>query len=169
MVIANATPLIYLAKANAIDLLFKLYEVIQIPDIVKEEVVDTGKKLGFPDAFIVEEYIDKGYIVVHELNEKDQIKARIISDKFNIDTGEAEVIILAQKKNEKVVIMDDKLARKTAQFHGLKPIGTLRLIREATKRGIKKKKEATKILNKLIDSGFRISIELYREFTNYFT
>ena len=61
-VISNATPLVYLAKADRLDLLLSLFEEILIPEAVYEEVVSKGKQLGRADALIVEKAIRAGRI-----------------------------------------------------------------------------------------------------------
>jgi predicted nucleic acid-binding protein len=41
-VVSNATTLVYLAKADRLDLLLSLFEEILIPEAVREEVVSKG-------------------------------------------------------------------------------------------------------------------------------
>jgi len=78
--------------------------------------------------------------------------------------GEAQVIVLALKKKEKVAILDDSRARKIARIFSIKPIGILRIILRAVRKRLLTKDDAIKILDELIKQGFRISIELYNEF-----
>jgi predicted nucleic acid-binding protein len=66
-VVSNATPLVYLAKADRLDLLLSLFEEILIPEAVREEVVLKGKQLGQADAFVVEKAIKEGRISVREV------------------------------------------------------------------------------------------------------
>jgi hypothetical protein len=48
-VVSNATPLIYLAKADRLGLVLSLFEEILIPEAVYDEVVLKGKRLSFDD------------------------------------------------------------------------------------------------------------------------
>jgi len=49
-VVSNATPLIYLAKANQLSLLQSMVNQVFIPEAVYREVVVEGKRLGEKDA-----------------------------------------------------------------------------------------------------------------------
>ena len=44
-VVSNATPLIYLAKVDKLNLLKSVFSNVFIPEEVKREVVDEGKRL----------------------------------------------------------------------------------------------------------------------------
>jgi predicted nucleic acid-binding protein len=45
-VVSNATPLVYLAKADRLDLFLSLFEEILSPEAVREEVVSKGTDWG---------------------------------------------------------------------------------------------------------------------------
>jgi len=64
--IFNATPLIYLCKVGLSPIFSELPEEKYTTPKVVEEVVDRGKKLGAPDAFIVERPISESIIKVRE-------------------------------------------------------------------------------------------------------
>ena len=61
-VVSNVTPLIYLAKIGKIDLLRKVFKEVFIPEEVKVEAGDEGKKLGEKDAYIIEKAINDGWL-----------------------------------------------------------------------------------------------------------
>ena len=164
MCVTNATPLIYLAKAKKLELLLKIFKTVQVPYEVKVEVVDVGKKLGYIDASLVEKAIKRGEIIVHKLEKDKILEAKRIADNFNIDLGEAQVIVLAKSKNEKIVIIDDFIARNVAEINDLEPIGTLGILLESVKRGILSKEESKKVLDELIDKGFRLGVDIYKKF-----
>mgnify|MGYP000135472266 CR=1 FL=1 len=164
MCVANATPLIFLAKVSKLELLSRIFNEIQIPHEVKVEVVDRGKELGYVDAMRVEEAILRGDIIVHKLEKEEISEAIRISKKFDIDIGEAQVIILAKKKRESAVIMDDLKARRIAELYNLKPIGTVGILIECVKQKILTREDSIKILDTLIEKGFRLSIEMYKQF-----
>ncbi|MEX2689675.1 MAG: DUF3368 domain-containing protein [Candidatus Njordarchaeum guaymaensis] len=164
MCIVNATPLIYLVKVKRLELLFKMFNTVQIPYEVKVKVVNRGRKQGYSDAFLVEKAIKNGEIIVHKLKEAEILEAKRIADTFNIDLGEAQVIVLAKRKNEKIVIVDDLIARKAAEMNDLKPRGTLSILLESIRRKILSKEDCKKILDNLIDKGFRMGINIYKKF-----
>jgi len=162
--VLNASPLIYLSKIQKLELLNLLFEDVQIPIEVKKEVVDKGKALGYTDAYMVEKALSTQKIRLHTLGENDIESSRKLAEKYNIDEGEAQVIKLALKKGDKIVIMDDARARKIARLFGLEPIGILKIILKAVEMRYLTDSEAIDLLDKLIDKGFHISIGLYKEF-----
>ena len=64
--VCNATPLIYLAKIGRLDLLRLVFGRVLIPEEVRREVVDEGKRLGKADASVVEAALQGGWIEVHQ-------------------------------------------------------------------------------------------------------
>jgi predicted nucleic acid-binding protein len=72
--------------------------------------------------------------------------------------GETEVIAAAIGFENCIVALDDKAARNCALSYQLKIIGTIGLILRAKKMGLIEDGEI--YLNKLIESGFRISENL---------
>ena len=82
MCIVNATPLIYLVKVKRLELLFKMFNTVQIPYEVKVKVVNRGRKQGYSDAFLVEKAIKNGEIIVHKLKEAEILEAKKIADTF---------------------------------------------------------------------------------------
>jgi predicted nucleic acid-binding protein len=54
-----------------------------------------------------------------------------------LDAGEAAVIKLAREQTAKLVVIDERKARKVARnIHGLQVIGTARVLVEAKKKGL---------------------------------
>lgn len=94
------------------------------------------------------------HVKVHKLSEEEDQKLLKISEEFNIDLGEAAVIVLAKKKGDIEVLIDDSRTRRTAKIIGLKPRGTLYVILKAVKRSIVSKQEARELLGKLISKNF---------------
>ncbi len=98
--VSNATPLIYLAKANRLSLLQTTVKQVFIPEAVYREVVLEGKRLGEKDAYRVQRAIDQGWIVVQGVK-------IIYPVEITIHPGEVEVISLAKEKEIEAVLMDD--------------------------------------------------------------
>lgn len=150
-IVSNASPLIFLAKIEKLQLLEK-HEII-IPAQVHEEIIKG--KLGKEDA--IEELIEKNIIKVEE--------TKIIPEleKQNIGEGEKAAISLAIKKKVDLILLDERKARRIAKFYKLKTRGTIGILIEAYKNKKINKKEFKELMQKLITEGFRISEELLFE------
>ena len=61
IVVSDSTPLIHLAKAGCIDILFSLYKEIYITKEVYREVVEEGLILEQEDAVIIKKHIGTTY------------------------------------------------------------------------------------------------------------
>ncbi len=153
--IANSTPLIYLAKVGKIELLRSLFSKIYIPEAVKYEVIDQGKAHNEPDAVIVEQAIQEGWIIVRKT------KTLPILQEMGIDLGEMEAISLAVEMKQKEILLDQTHARVAAELVGLTPRGTLFVLLRALKESRINQKEYRLLLESLIKVGFRMSEELY--------
>ena len=153
-IVSNATPLIYLAKADKLMLLQRVIKNVLIPAAVFQEVVAEGKRLGEKDAFRVEKAIAEGWLSVKEVKKK-------ISSQFTLHSGEIEVIALAKEKGINTVLIDDIKARSAAEIAGLTPVGTLWVILQAVKTKIKDFDECLSTLEDIIDSGYYLRDEIY--------
>jgi predicted nucleic acid-binding protein len=153
-VVSNATPLIYLAKANKLSLLQTMVKQVFIPEAVYREVVSEGKRLGEKDAYRVEKAINEGWILV-------QSAKSIYPVEISIHPGEVEVISLAKEKGIEAVLIDDVKARAASEMAGLRPIGTLWLMLKAVKNHMLDFDEFLSVLEDIIQSGFYLKEEVY--------
>ena len=157
--VSNATPLIYLAKIGRLNLLEEIFDAILIPNKVFSEVVVKGKEKGYHDAFLVEAFIEKKFI----LKKKVEIKKL---RNMPIGRGELETIELAAKEGIKNVLIDEAKARRIARLHNLKPKGTLWVLTKAFEKGLLSKDELNNSIQELIKSGYRIRedilVEIFR-------
>ncbi|MGD9162579.1 MAG: hypothetical protein PVG39_29495 [Desulfobacteraceae bacterium] len=153
-IVSNATPLIYLAKADQLILLHEMFETIFIPDAVYREVVIQGKNKGETDAFRVERAVKDGWIVVKKIK-------KICNIELSMHPGEVEVISLALELAIKVVLMDDTKARITAELAGLRPKGTLWLLLNAVKGKILDFDRFLIVLEDIVKSGFYLKEEVF--------
>lgn len=77
--------------------------------------------------------------------------------------GEAETIALTVEEKADYIVMDDKLARRRAKSMGLNVIGTLRVLRLMYDTKLIDKSQLLKSLEKLKETGFRISNKLLKK------
>jgi len=153
-IVSNATPLIYLAKADQLNLLQNIVKQVFISEAVHREVVIEGRRLGEKDAFRVEKAIKQGWMIVQGI--KSIYPVEII-----IHPGEAEVISLAKEKGIEEVLIDDAKARAASEMGGLKPIGTLWLILKAVKDHLLTFDQFLSTLEDIVQAGFYLKEEIY--------
>jgi predicted nucleic acid-binding protein len=76
----------------------------------------------------------------------------------NLHAGEIQAIYLAHHRKASAVLLDDFDARRAAEHHGLRVIGTLRLLAEGSLAGMLSLPEA---FARLKHTNFRASERLY--------
>lgn len=161
--ISDSSPLIIFGKINKLDLLEKIFKKIIISKTVFEEIVIKGKEKT--EAFLLENYIKKGFIEIKELSKTYKKKAEfLLKSNKNLDFGEAETICLALQEKEKFVLIDEKIARNTAEIYGLNPIGSFGVLLILFKRKILNENEINDIVNKILKTNFRVSGNLLQNF-----
>ena len=94
-------------------------------------------------------------MVANSVAESSTIGVWLVSD---LGKGELETMALALEHQEKVVILDDALARRIARAAGLEVWGTLRVLLEAKKMGMIP--AVTSVIDDLRDSGMWISDDI---------
>jgi len=158
-IVADAGPLIHLARINKLNLLHILFKEVHIPNAVKTETVDKGKTQGYVDAITIEKAISSGWVKVAQVKSN----AENLAKEANISIGEAEAIFLAKQMKTTKLLIDDARARKIAQTLGLKPHGTIYVLKLALIKNIISKKEYRQSLQKAINTGLYLTTELYMQ------
>lgn len=146
-VVSNTTPIISLLKLKCLDLLRQLYTQLYIPVAVYNEV-EAGKAKDF--------YTDLSkidWIKIIEIQNKQAVKYFL-----DLDSGEAEAIVLATELNADLIILDEKLGRFHAKHADLKVTGTIGILLKAKSVGLIQ--ELKPLLNELTDKGVWISDKL---------
>ncbi len=155
IVVSNSSPLIHLSQIGRLSLLKEFFGELLIPPAVYREVVIEGR--GRPGS---EDVREASWIRVVEIR-NNHLK-RILQ--FILDEGESEVIALALEANASLVLLDDREARIQAKRLGLQVTGTLGVLLRAKKLGLIK--SLREELDKLKETGFRISKSLEKEILN---
>ena len=163
MPVSNATPLIYLARLGNLHLLKNLFIQVQIPPEVKIETLDRGKAKGYSDAYVIEQALNDGWLIVTPLTAQNAKKSETLAMMTGIDVGEVQAIILTEQKNEKLVLIDESNGREIARQLGLTPRGTIFIILTAIKRELITKDAAKQMLERLIEINFYIGANIYRD------
>ena len=142
-VVCNSSPLIGLEQIYHLVLLRNLFETLVVPPAVVTEV----------EANVVL----PSWIETVSLNEK--IGPLIL--RASLGPGESEAISLALETDARLIILDDRPARRLAQSLKLTVIGTLGILLLAKKKGLI---PAVKpLIDGLIEFDFRVAPALYEQ------
>ena len=143
--ISNTSPLLYLYRADVIHWLQELFGEVWTPQAVVAEI-EEGHRKGY-DVPSVKDY---DWLKIKE--------PRITPSEWlslDLGPGELSAMALALENQDHIVLLDDMLARRTAQAAGLKVWGTLKILLEAKSRGITS--EINPIVSRLDKAGLWIS------------
>lgn len=140
-VVSNASPLIALHQIGQLDILPHLFDLIQIPSAVAQEITSVQPL--------------PSWIQIHHLNQP--IGARILQ--ASLGAGESGAIALALELAAPRILLDDRPARRLAQALGFPIIGTVGLLLAAKQRGLLP--ELRPALNALKAHHFYIADHLY--------
>jgi predicted nucleic acid-binding protein len=124
--VVDTGPLIFLAKLDRLELLQRGADEILVPPAVLAEV-----RTLHDEATQKIEVAGQSWLQIQTVD--DYSKMRLLL--ADLDTGEAEVIALAQTVNANRVVMDDLDARRFAHRVGLSVVGTMGLLLAARLRG----------------------------------
>jgi hypothetical protein len=151
-IVSNASVLIGLSSIGKLSLLRERFPSgILIPEAVRREVVDEGE--GRPGT---REISEAKWIGVQKVGDR-----RIVDLlRTELDEGEAEAIALAHEEGAKIILLDERDARRAAKRMNLRVLGTVGVLIWARKVGkLMKLKEQ---LDALREPGkFRISQAIY--------
>jgi uncharacterized protein len=126
LTISNTSPILYLHQVGHLDLLRNLYDQVQIPQAVEEEL-RAGAKQGIdvPDVMALE------WLQVRPL--RDRTLLPVVTD---LGSGEAEAIALAVAHPGSLLILDDQLGRRIAHLNRVVYTGTLGVLVKAKNEGL---------------------------------
>ena len=117
LVVSDSSSLILGVKAGLLDLICKEF-IVEIPRKVFEESVVSGKASGKVDAFIIENAVEDGAIIVKDVRKSVGKIGKWLKE-FNLGSGEADSILLYIQSNAKLLLTDDKQAINAAKIVGV--------------------------------------------------
>lgn len=149
IVIADAGPLIALARIDALPLLRGLFGRVCITVAVRDEILPAAA--SFPDADLLARTLAEGWIEVADAPQDDWKPLNP-----GIDPGEASAIRAACRWRDAgdavLLLMDDRAGRLEAKSHGIPLIGTAAVIGLARNEGLIP--AARPLLERLAQSGY---------------
>jgi predicted nucleic acid-binding protein len=146
MVVADAGPLIALARTGHLHLLRDILGVVEIPVAVEIELrieSDLPGATCLRQAVRVERWL---YTCEPRSCTSDLSLA--------VGSGEAAAILLAEERKA-LLLIDDRRGRKAAAERGIVCIGTGRILLEAKRRGLLT--HVAPVLSELVECGYRIA------------
>lgn len=147
-VILDSGPIIALSCVGYLDLLKTLYPAVWIPEAVFREVVIDGA--GQPGS---KELPAASWIERRTVTPSEQLL------QHELGAGEAEAIALAYQHNAKVVLLDDRRARRIARLAFSLPVrGTAAVIVKAHREGLVSSVRA--VLQAMRSNGYFLSDRL---------
>jgi len=153
-VVVNSSPIIGLAILDLMHLLWELFDDVFISHAVYCELVEkpSSNLLGKTQLL---EAIRQGNIKIYKVAD-----VEIAKNYFGkLHKGELETIVAAIELKSEYLLLEDKVARKLAKSFKLEPTGLIGILRIAKRAG--KIKQLRPLLDKLTESMFRISPQLY--------
>ena len=146
--ISNTSPLLYLYRIGAITWLPKLFDEVWAPDAVNNELL-AGRSKGYDVP------IPADFNWLRIVNPK-----AMPSEWLELDLGAGEIaaMALALENPDHVILLDDGLARRTAQAAGLQVWGTLKVLLEAKSQGLIDRIEP--FVTNLSEAGMWVSSEV---------
>jgi predicted nucleic acid-binding protein len=124
--ISNTSPLLYLYRIDALEWLPQLFDEFWTPTAVVAEL-EEGRRFGYG----VPDFSTLSWVQI--------VEPRSIPDEWlvlDLGRGELAAMAMAMQNPGRIVLLDDALARRTAQTAGLQVWGTLRIMLEAKSHGI---------------------------------
>lgn len=160
MLVFDATPLVYLAKADRIEELDALEEEKIIPEKVYTEVVEEGKKTGEPGAEKIEEAVEQGVFRVTDAESYAEKQ-----ENSSLSQADIEVLSLAEEKDA-TAVMDEEHGRNVARARDVNIRGTAYLVLKLLKQGQVTPEQARSTIDTIIEEGWYCSTDLYKEIMN---
>ena len=155
-VVADTSPIFYLAQLRHLRLLRELYDTVHVPGEVWAELQAGGRV----DATLVPMLTtaqNEGWMICHDVPTPVEPAALL-----ELDRGEAEAITLAQSLRADLLVIDELKCRAVATNLGLPIIGTLGVLASAKREGLISSLR-TEFRRLRHETGFRFSLHLERE------
>lgn len=158
MWVFDATPLIYLAKAERLPQLRHLDRPRVIPERVYSEVVTTGLEFEYPDARHIDRGVEADHFEVVAVADTELFSR--LQDNPNLSDADAAVLAHAHA-HDATAVMDEAYGRDVAATEGIQTRGTAFLILTLAKRGVISCDDARDTIDAMLEAGWYCAPEFY--------
>jgi predicted nucleic acid-binding protein len=141
VVVADAGPLIGLARIQQLQLLRHLFKTIWITEVIAAEIglmAAMADPHGFPGSLLLQQALDQGWLRLANNQVPDQDSYSPLNP--GVDAGEASAIgyALAQRASglSVLLLVDDRCGRAEARRQGLSILGTAAVLVLAKEHGL---------------------------------
>lgn len=156
----DATPLIYLAKAERLDAIETSDEPRVVPEAVHREVVATGVEQGYDDARRIERAAEDGLVDVVAVDADDSPVATRLARHPGLNDADVAVLACADARDA-VAVMDESAGRSAAEVEDVETRGTAYVVLAAVKDGALSTAEGRDAIDAMIDRGWYVAPEVY--------
>src|SRR5687768_12364491 len=105
--LVDASPLIYLAKLEAMDVFEQSGHTPLITPRVERETARPGLAYEYPDAMVIADALRSGTLSRTSLSEAEQrVAERLVAEAGGLDPGEAEVLAAAGQRQLPVLLFE---------------------------------------------------------------
>lgn len=153
IVVADASPLIFLSKIGRLQLIPKaLGSSVCVPEQVRVELF--AQPIDPSESASMEVFLKS--CSVEAVPKPRRFAA-------GMSRADGAALTLAIRRKADFLLADDRILRQAAFLEGIRPMGTVGLLLRAQRVGILRSSEALVLINALIrDHGMRIGVELYQ-------
>ena len=156
----DATPLIYLAKAERLDVIETLDEPRLVPEAVHHEVVTAGVEQGYDDTRRIERAVEDGLINVVAVDTDDSPVATRLARHPGLSDADIAVLACADARNA-VAVIDEPAGRSAAEVENVETRGSAYLVLAAMMDGALSTAEGRDAVDAMIDHGWYVAPDVY--------
>ena len=158
--VLDATPLIYLAKADRLDVIETLDGPRIVPETVYREVVTTGVEQGYDDARRIERAVEDGLVDVVAVDTDDSPVATRLARHPGLSGADVAVLACADARDA-TAVMDESAGRSAAEVEDVETRGTAYLVLAPVRDGQLSKAEGRDAIDAMIDHGWYVAPDVY--------